>query len=387
MSVGQELAIVAQQHIELSNDSYFTQAKKQNITVYGDIAALLEGHAGDFSEAAEVAARYLAQCNDARLVRKYEESSTLFERFVRNNSNQIGKYEATRNFQRTLIINGVQLLIHGVEWGAKKGLMKIEKRKVYENIWFLTHIYAYGITHGNITGYRPVEMLVNSISRDTMNQYYSKLSGNPKKCPTSFSDLNGILLFPKDVRIQENIAFTLYLLYAQKHGSGIYEKDREEDLQQLLYCWSILGYSGDYAALYDRFEKIGAANIPEYNRNAQALEGFYYNLMTTLPSIDRGLARRLDHELLSYIPNGDTQSMARAAGKFAAKAGLVTAGALTQNPVLLKVAAASAVSLFKDLSKSDTIENVLSASGVQKDDVHECLTEAKRIQKRLDAPI
>ena len=45
MSTGQELAVVAQQHIELSNNNYFTQAKKQNITVYGDIAALIEGHA------------------------------------------------------------------------------------------------------------------------------------------------------------------------------------------------------------------------------------------------------------------------------------------------------------------------------------------------------
>lgn len=387
MSAGQELAIAAQQHIELSNDSYFTQAKKQNITIYGDIASLLEGHAGDFTAAAEVAARYLAQCNDNRLIREYEQNSTLFERLVRNNSIKIGQYEATRDFQRTLIINGVQLLVHGVEWGAKKGLMALEKHKVYENIWFLTHIYAYGITHGDITGYRPVEMLVNSISRDTMKQYYSKLSRNPKKCPTSLSDFNDILLFPKDKRIQENIAFILYLLYAQKHDSGTYESEQEEDLQQLLYCWSILGYSGDYAILYSKFKKIGVANIPEYNRNVQALEGFYYNLMTTLPSIDRGLARRLDSELLSYLPNGDTQAMARVAGKFAAKAGLVAAGALTENPILLKFAAASAMSLFKDLSKVDTIGNVLSASGVKEDDVYECLTEAKKIQKRLDAPI
>ena len=387
MNTGQELAIVAQQHIELSNNSYFTQAKKQNITIYGDIAALLEDHAGDFTEAAEVAARYLAQCNDARLIRKYEENSTLFERFVRNNSIKMGKHEATQDFQRTLIINGVQLLVHGVEWGAKKGLMAIEKHKVYENIWFLAHIYAYGITHGDISRYRPVEMLVNSISRDTMGQYYGRLAGNPKKCPSSLSNFDGILLFPKDIRIQENIAFILYLLYAQKHGSGIYENERGEDLQQLLYCWSVLGYSGDYAALFSRFEKIGDANIPEYNRNVQALEGFYYNLMTTLPSIDRGLARRLDRELLSYIPNGDTQAMARTTRKFAAKAGLVAAGALTQNPVLLRIAAISAMSLFKDLSAVDTIGNVLSASGVKEDDIRECLMEAKKVQKRLDAPI
>lgn len=387
MNMGQELAIVAQQHIELSNDSYFTQAKKQNITIYGDIAALLENHAGDFTEAAEMAARYLTQCNNARLIRKYEKSSTLFERFVRNNSAKMSQYDAMQNFQRTVIVNGVQLLVHGVEWGVKKGLMAAEKHKVYENIWSLAHIYAYGITHGNITGYRPVEMLVNAISRDTMKQYYAKLAGDPKKCPTSLSDFDGVLLFPKDEGLQENIAFTLYLLYAQKHNSGIYESEQAEDLQQLLYCWSILGYSGDYAALYSKFEKIGNANIPEYNRNAQALEGFYYNLMTTLPSIDRGLARRLDRELLSYIPNGDTQAMARAAGKFAAKTGLVAAGALTENPVLLKVAASSAVSLFKDLSEIDTIGNVLSASGVKEDDVRGCLLEAKKIQKHLDAPI
>lgn len=387
MSTGQELAVVAQQHIELSNNNYFTQAKKQNITVYGDIAALIEGHAGDFSEAAEMAARYLAQCNDARLAQKYEESSTLFEKIVRNNPIKMGKYGATQDFQRSLINNGVQVLVHGIEWGAKKGLMALEKRKVYENIWFLCHIYAHGITHGNIGGYRPVGMLINSISRDTMKQYYNKLSARPEKCPTSLSDFNSVLLFPKDERIQENIAFTLYLLYAAKHGSPAYENKRAEDLQQLLYCWSILGYAGDYAALFDKFEKIGDANIPEYNRNAQALEGFYYNLMTTLPSIDRGMARRLDRELLSYIPNGDTQAMTRAAGKFAAKTGLIAAGALTENPVLLKVAAASATSLFKDLSGTETIGNILKLSGVQDKDVRECLVEAKKIQKQLDAPI
>ena len=118
MSTGQELAVVAQQHIELSNNNYFTQAKKQNITVYGDIAALIEGHAGDFSEAAEMAARYLAQCNDARLAQKYEESSTLFEKIVRNNPIKMGKYGATQDFQRSLIINGVQVLVHGIEWGG-----------------------------------------------------------------------------------------------------------------------------------------------------------------------------------------------------------------------------------------------------------------------------
>ena len=79
--------------------------------------------------------------------------------------------------------------------------------------------------------------------------------------------------------------------------------------------------------------------------------------------------------------------MTRAAGKFAAKTGLIAAGALTENPVLLKVAAASATSLFKDLSGTETIGNILKLSGVQDKDVRECLVEARKIQKQLDAPI
>jgi hypothetical protein len=380
-----ELVVAAQQHIGWTNENFFKQAKKDNISVYGNIADLIEGRAEGISLMAEEATRSLLQYNDIRLKKNFEKNSTLFERIISNDNNRLAKYNIIRDSERTLIENGIPWAIHLVEWGVHNGMMAMEKRKVYKNIWFLAHIYAYKITHGNIEDYRPVENVITAICNDTIKKNYPALDKDPKICPTSLSDLEEKheLSFPKEEGVQENIAFILYMLYAQKHDCDIYENEKHEDLLDLINCWFVLGYTGDYGKLFQKFERIGAAKMPEFNRNVQTLQGIYHNLMMAFPSIDHSLARRLDRELLSYIPNGDTQAMARRGGKILLETGIVTAGVISQNPVMYKVGAKAAVSLFKDLGQTELIGNVLNASGIQEDDVREIIMGARKIQKQM----
>ena len=90
--------------------------------------------------------------------------------------------------------------------------------------------------------------------------------------------------------------------------------------------------------------------------------------------------------MLDYVPNSGSQKLARTGAKYAAEGGLIAAGILTENPLLMKAGASAAMSMFKDLSHTEVIGNVLKAANLSDTDIKQALQDAHQMQQ-TSAPL
>ena len=82
------------------------------------------------------------------------------------------------------------------------------------------------------------------------------------------------------------------------------------------------------------------------------LQSLYEEIVYATPNIDKAAARKLHYVMLDYVPNSGSQKLARTGAKYATEGGLIAAGILTRNPLLMKAGASAAMSMIKDLSHS-----------------------------------
>ena len=382
MTKDQALVKYASEHIAKADEHYFPAARQTpNIAIYGDIATLLEGHAADITYAADKAGEYIAKVNDARLIQKYESNSTFFEKYIYNSPAKMARNEATRAFQNGAIQLGFKLGVPALTKAARSFSLEQNRKALYRNIWLVCHIFACEITNSRIEDFPAVKRVIDQMAWDMLQKTYSSVKQDSSLCPRSFDDLEKPLEFGQDQSFKESIARMLYILYSQKHLSTSYAKERSIDTENLMDAWFRIGLTCDYRTLFAEYKYAGDMNIIEYNRIADAWESLYEEIVHATPNIDKAAARKLHYVMLDYVPNSGSQKLARTGAKYAAEGGLIAAGILTENPLLMKAGASAAMSMFKDLSHTEVIGNVLKAANLSDTDIKQALQDAHQMQQ------
>ena len=221
-------------HIVNANDNLVVTSQEKGITIYGNIADFLEKKNSDIDTMSNRIGIYLAKKNGARLTKRYEENSTFFEKYFRNNKVKMAELEAERELQTDIIMAGTQVIIKGGAYIAKKILAGIEEDKIKNSVWSLCVKYAKEITGNKWEKYPRVCAELIHI----YGQLYGKTSLDLN---LTISDRNKKLYLPSEKYQQENIALILYLLYIQKHSSDCYCGDEDKDKLLLMNIWSIVG--------------------------------------------------------------------------------------------------------------------------------------------------
>lgn len=372
-------------HIVNANDNLVVTSQKKGITIYGNIADFLEKKNSDIDTMSNMIGTYLAKKNGARLTKRYEENSTFFEKYFRNNKVKMAELEAEREFQTDIIMAGTQVIIKGGTYIAKKILAGIEEDKIKNSVWSLCVKYAKEITGNDWKEYPGVCAELIHI----YGQLYGKTSLDLN---LTISDRNEKLYLPSEKYQQENIALILYLLYIQKHSSDCYYMDENKDKLLLMNIWSIVGIlEFEAKALFEKYEKMSWGNAWEMGRLSAVTQSIYRNLMISMPNINMKKAEEVNRQMLLYVPNGDRQYIAQQSAKMITKATIMTASAIagveTGNPILIETAATTATSLFKDLENTEVIGNCLKECGVDDSTVKTCIESAKLEQKKLQAEV
>ena len=199
------------------------------------------------------------------------------------------------------------------------------------------------------------------------------------------------LFIPSNTAEAENAALILYYIYMTKHDKSVYFESKERDFENLMMIWTCMGIFGNNAeTLIRNYELMEKGRAFEYGRLNSAIQMLHNNLLISIPDINRSQARKINNELLQYVPNGDKQLACRRAAKFVTKAGIAAAASLigtaTVDPLLLNVAASSALSLYSDLSETEIIGNCLRESGVDDRAIKKCIESARKTQKELPLP-
>ena len=372
-------------HIVNANDNLVVTSQKKGITIYGNIADFLEKKNSDIDTMSNIIGTYLAKKNGARLAKRYEENSTFFEKYFRNDKVKMAELEAEREFQTDIIMAGTQILIKGGTYIAKKILAGIEEDKIKNSVWSLCVKYAKEITGNDWEEHSGVCAELIHIH----GQLYGKTSLDLN---LTVSDGNEKLYLPSEKYQQENIALILYLLYIQKHSSDCYCRDENKDKLLLMNIWSIVGILGFEAkALFEKYEKMSWGNAWEMGRLSAVTQNIYRNLMISMPNINMKKAEEVNRQMLLYVPNGDRQYMAQQSAKMITKATIMTASTIvgmeTGNPILIETAATTATSLFKDLEDTEVIGNCLEECGVDSGSIKNCIENAKLEQKKLQGEV
>ena len=285
--------------------------------------------------------------------------------------------EQQRAFTAEVTDAGIQVTIKGGYYAVKKGLKLIDDATVRNSVWKLLYSFSNQLTNQNIGAY--------SMVHAQMLGYYTQLFRPKKRLEgvTPPKDSTAPFVPRNDIQ-RENMAQLLYQIYCAKHFNIVHEEERSKDLEQLVGCYLILGYDINTAQhMLKLFENLNQSGLTESVRVPQLLQSFYSNLSISMPKIDISKTRRMNYELLKYVPNGGRQEV----GKFVSKAaitGIATAGGIvTKNPIFLRAAAGGAMSMFKDLTNTEIIGNCLKESGISADDIKLCFDTARERQQEL----
>ncbi len=373
----QEIAVYARdQGITTSNDTV-DQLKNGGYTVYGAVADMLERNTEPINKAAEGVGAFVASKKAYQITREYEESRSFFEKWIKNNPLKQQQMEQQRAFTAEAIDVGVQAAIKGGYYAVKKGLKLIDETAVRNSVWMLLYSFGNQLTNQNIGAY--------SMVHAQMLGYYMQLF-HPRKMPDGITPPKEFMapFSPRNDIQRENMAQLLYQIFHVKHFNGVHEDEFSKDLEQLFGCYLVLGYDINTAQhMLEIFDNLNQSGLSESVRIPQLLQSFYSNLAISMPNIDISRTRRINYELLKYVPNGGRQEI----GKFVSKAaitGIATAGGLaTGNPIFLRVAAGGAMSMFKDLGKTEIIGNCLKESGITAEEIKLCFDAAKKKQQEL----
>ncbi len=375
-------------HIALADSELYISSKKQGYTIYGDIANYIESKTDVFDTISEHLSTYLQYKNYGRLKEEFEENSSLYERYIKNDPLKVELFNQKSEIENTLIAWGVNIATHGPAKLTSMFLQMLDKKKVRDAIWQLTAHYAQSICKNNVTNYPMISIQLCN----TYNQLYRKMELDVSDKIVQHKKIKKVPVFFQEP-INHTLALCTYRILYAKHNDFSKESEKNEDLRQLLQLWNLIGISGKAAEdMFKTFDNMCSIRLPDDIRVNTTVQQIFYNLMTELSrsgKISKEKAREVNSKLLDYVPNSRRQRAVATGGKLIAKtailAGTTAGGVLTENPQLLNTAGKTATSLFKDLSNTELIGNILKESGIDEKDIRGCIEGARKEQKKLDS--
>ena len=356
----------------LNNESVVA-AKNKGYTIFGDIAIAIENNDTMIKNCTDALSAYIANNANYKLLKRYEEESSLYEKYISNNSNRLANLRNNQEFNNYLISNGIRFATNRITYFVKKGLDHYDNLKMKETVWKLSVVYANAITGENYIKYPSVDVYLSHLS----NQLFGKKK-NINDIDKNTWDKD--LVLPNENNYK-NIAFILYMIYSQKHLLKGNAESIPEDLEILSLFWKRIGII-DTRQLFNEFHEIDMTIGYNFVNTNIIYSGIVNNLSIALSAPNDRLVRRLNSECRKYIPNGDTQHITRTLGKAALCAGCTFSAIESGNPILIQMATTSALSLFSNTDNTEVIGNSLNELGIGDETIKNCLVEASEERKK-----
>lgn len=356
----------------LNNESVVA-AKNKGYTIFGDIAIAIENNDTMIKNCTDALSAYIANNANYKLLKRYEEESSLYEKYISNNSNRLANLRNNQEFNNYLILKGIRFMTKLGTYFVKKGLDHYDNLKMKETVWKLSVVYANAITGENYIKYPSVDVYLSHLS----NQLFGKKK-NINDIDKNTWDKD--LVLPNENNYK-NIAFILYMIYSQKHLLKGNAESIPEDLEILSLFWKRIGII-DTRQLFNEFHEIDMTIGYNFVNTNIIYSGIVNNLSIALSAPNDRLVRRLNSECRKYIPNGDTQHITRTLGKAALCAGCTFSAIESGNPILIQMATTSALSLFSNTDNTEVIGNSLNELGIDDETIKNCLVEASEERKK-----
>lgn len=356
----------------LNNESVVA-AKNKGYTIFGDIAIAIENNDTMIKNCTDALSAYIANNANYKLLKRYEEESSLYEKYISNNSNRLANLRNNQEFNNYLILKGIRFMTKLGTYFVKKGLDHYDNLKMKETVWKLSVVYANAITGENYIKYPSVDVYLSHLS----NQLFGKKK-NINDIDKNTWDKD--LVLPNENNCK-NIAFILYMIYSQKHLLKGNAESIPEDLEILSLFWKRIGII-DTRQLFNEFHEIDMTIGYNFVNTNIIYSGIVNNLSIALSAPNDRLVRRLNSECRKYIPNGDTQHITRTLGKAALCAGCTFSAIESGNPILIQMATTSALSLFSNTDNTEVIGNSLNELGIDDETIKNCLVEASEERKK-----
>lgn len=369
------LPAVVEQQVANGNYNYMVTSRNHGATIYGDIAAALEAHSESIDRLAEDLGSIAAERHGIQITKEYEDNAPFFEKYFRSNTLSRKKMELRREAETELVSDMIQIVVKGAVYTTKKVLSVVEQKKIKDYVWAYALIYVDGITGGNPERMEPYVPFLISLGK-SLKRAEKKylLNDDLKACAKSSIRLDSH-------QLMQTAAILYQLFDLSQCRAFITEEKIAQNKQFLMDLWMSMQI-GTYEAddLFRRFE--GMRNrVDPYGSLNQITQYLFSNLSITLPNINRASARRVNDRLLLYTPNGERQLLARKATKFMGKAAITAAcaagGIATENQVMMKIAATTALSMFHNVEDRELIGNCLVKSGILEGDVKKCIEESR----------
>lgn len=153
----------------LNNESVVA-AKNKGYTIFGDIAIAIENNDTMIKNCTDALSAYIANNANYKLLKRYEEESSLYEKYISNNSNRLANLRNNQEFNNYLISNGIRFATNLITYFVKKGLDHYDNLKMKETVWKLSVVYANAITGENYIKYPSVDVYLSHLS----NQLFGK---------------------------------------------------------------------------------------------------------------------------------------------------------------------------------------------------------------------
>lgn len=365
---------IVQKKILTTNTNEVKRAKTEGYTILGDIAIAIEKNNTMLQDCTNAFSKYIASNINYREIKRYEENSNFWEKYVRNDSFKLQQLESKQEFINFVVANGLNFAVTGTKYAIVKSLDYFDAKKMKETLWTLSKKYANLVTKGNWGKYPSVSTYLRHLS----NELFHKVKSVDEGIGANWDEK---LVLP-NAENYKNIAFVLFMIYSQKHLYQFDEESKLDDVALLYMMWERIGIDRIEAEnLFNEFWQIDSTIGYDFVNTNIFMQGVVNNLSVALPSTNTKLVDELNREVLKYIPNGDTQQFSRRTAKFITKtakvAGEMYLGVKVKNAALICEATKTALSWFDDLDDNEKIGNALEKLGMESEIISDCIGEAK----------
>lgn len=373
------------EYVSTGNYIFMTESRQRGMTIYGDIAAALEGQTDNIQKLSEHLATYWATKKGIQITQEYENNSTFWGKYIANNPLLLKKMEHERSGNVDMTSTLVQGSVNVLNWATKKILTIFEQKTIKSHIWGQFLIYANAITNNDVNKFPAIKGYLQYLSRQLFGKEQTDFSVDEekiRKCNNTVICLNNAQ--------EMQIAVTLYTIYTVKEYNQLIvsEEERQRDKELLMNMWARLGlilYEAD--ALFTDCKNMNFSKSCNYGIMNQLIQSFSNNLSITLPTINKDIARNVNRELRLYTPNGAKQAAVRKGARFVSKAAIAAicsaGGISTENPQLLLTAATTALSMFQNIEEPEKVAQCLLESGVPEENIKKCIEDSRKSQNKL----
>ena len=108
------LPAVVESYIVSGNTEHMLNSRKSGMTIFGDIAAALNGEADNIQQLSENLAQQWALKRGLDIAKEYEKKSNLIEKYIKNNPISIAQMEAQQNMDANITSTIIQFGIQAI---------------------------------------------------------------------------------------------------------------------------------------------------------------------------------------------------------------------------------------------------------------------------------